>query len=416
MIFDSIALLFLGVAYLFLLFLIAHFSESGLIPTKWIRNPTVYVLSLGVYISAWGVYGIIGFAYETGYNFLAFYLGVSGAFLLAPVLLSPILRLAKNHQLSSLADLFAFRYRSQFVGSLTTVFMLLALLPLLALQIRAVSDTATILTQQHNEYVVGIIFCVGITAFTLLFGAKPLTTQYKHDGLVVTIAVESLVKLVMMLSIAGYALFFIFGGNDGLENWLSYNKDALELLYIPLKENGIWHSLILAFLFSAVVMPYMYHMVFTENFQPRSLLTASWGLPFYLWLMALCVPIILWAGIKLELGVNPEYFTIAVAQYSQSSFLSLLVFIGGISAASGTIVVTLLSLSSMALNHLVLPIAQPSPDYNLYHWLVWVRRLLIVCIMGFSYGFYVLFTYQHTMTEMAILTFVGTLQFAPGLS
>ena len=389
MIFDSIALLFLGVAYLFLLFLIAHFSESGLIPTKWIRNPTVYVLSLGVYISAWGVYGIIGFAYETG--------------------------LAKNHQLGSLADLFAFRYRSQFVGSLTTVFMLLALLPLLALQIRAVSDTATILTQQHNEYVVGIIFCVGITAFTLLFGAKPLTTQYKHDGLVVTIAVESLVKLVMMLSIAGYALFFIFGGNDGLENWLSYNKDALELLYIPLKENGIWHSLILAFLFSAVVMPYMYHMVFTENFQPRSLLTASWGLPFYLWLMALCVPIILWAGIKLELGVNPEYFTIAVAQYSQSSFLSLLVFIGGISAASGTIVVTLLSLSSMALNHLVLPIAQPSPDYNLYHWLVWVRRLLIVCIMGFSYGFYVLFTYQHTMTEMAILTFVGTLQFAPGL-
>jgi Na+/proline symporter len=64
-------------------------------------------------------------------------------------------------------------------------------------------------------------------------------------------------------------------------------------------------------------MPYMYHMVFTENFQPRSLLTASWGFPFYLWLMALCVPIILWAGIKLELGVNPEYFTIAIAQSSK---------------------------------------------------------------------------------------------------
>jgi hypothetical protein len=55
--------------------------------------------------------------------------------------------------------------------------------------------------------------------------------------------------------------------------------------------------------------------------------------------------------------------------------------------------VTLLSLSSMVLNHLVLPIAQPSPDYNLYHWLVWVRRLLIVCIMGCSYAFYGLFTF-----------------------
>ena len=415
MIFNSIELLSLGLAYLIFLFLIAHISEAGLIPTKWIRNPTVYVLSLGVYISAWGVYGVVGFAYETGYNFLAFYLGVSGAFLLAPVLLSPILRLTKNHQLSSLADLFAFRYRSQLVGSLTTIFMLLALLPLLALQIRAVSDTANILTQQNNHYIVAVIFCFAITLFTLLFGAKPLTPQYKHDGLVVTIAVESIVKLIMMLSVAGYALFYIFNGTTGLETWLSHNKDALELLYIPLKENGIWHSLILAFLFSAVVMPYMYHMVFTENFQPRSLLTASWGFPLYLWLMALCVPIILWAGIKLELGVNPEYFTIAIAQASQSSLLSLLVFIGGISAASGTIVVTLLSLSSMVLNHLVLPIAQPSPDYNLYHWLVWVRRLLIVCIMGFSYAFYGLFTFEHTMTEMAILTFVGTLQFAPGL-
>ena len=76
MIFDPIELLSLGIGYLFLLFLVAHLSESGLIPTKWIRNPTVYVLSLGVYISAWGVYGIVGFAYETGYNFLAFYLGV----------------------------------------------------------------------------------------------------------------------------------------------------------------------------------------------------------------------------------------------------------------------------------------------------------------------------------------------------
>ena len=274
MIFNSIELLSLGLAYLIFLFLIAHISEAGLIPTKWIRNPTVYVLSLGVYISAWGVYGVVGFAYETGYNFLAFYLGVSGAFLLAPVLLSPILRLTKNHQLSSLADLFAFRYRSQLVGSLTTIFMLLALLPLLALQIRAVSDTANILTQQNNHYIVAVIFCFAITLFTLLFGAKPLTPQYKHDGLVVTIAVESIVKLIMMLSVAGYALFYIFNGTTGLETWLSHNKDALELLYIPLKENGIWHSLILAFLFSAVVMPYMYHMVFTENFQVNGIMCA----------------------------------------------------------------------------------------------------------------------------------------------
>lgn len=415
MTFDPILLLGLGLAYLLLLFLAAHFSENGLIPARWIRSPIVYVLSLGVYVSAWGIYAIVGFAYETGYNFLAFYLGVSGAFLLAPVLLSPILRLAKNHQLGSLADLFAYRYRSQFAGSLTTLAMLFGLLPLLALQIRTVADSAEILTGGTHHALIAILFCVIITLFTLLFGARPLTPQYKHEGLVVAIALESVIKLVMMLSMAGYALFFVFGGNDGLNSWLTEHSDALDLLYVPLKESGIWHSMILAFLFSAVVMPYMYHMTFTENFQPRALLTASWGLPLYLFLMALAIPIILWSGLKLALNTSPEYFALGVALASHTTWLPLLVFVGGVAAASGTIVVTSLALSSMVLNHLVLPLTQPTPEYNLYRWLVWVRRALIVCITLLAYGFYRGFTRDHSLTEMAMLTFIATLQFAPGL-
>ncbi|HEX5359551.1 MAG TPA: ATP-binding protein [Fluviicoccus sp.] len=415
MIFEPSMLLSLGLGYLLILFLAAHFSETGIIPTRWIRNPVVYVLSLGVYVSAWGIYGIVGFAYETGYNFLAFYLGVSGAFLLAPVLLSPILRLAKNHQLGSLADLFAYRYRSQAAGSLTTLAMLLGMLPLLALQIRTVADSAEILTQGLHHQYIAITFCIIITLFTLLFGAKPLTTQYKHDGLVVAIALESVIKLVTMLVLAGYALFFVFGGHDGLDKWLTQHPDALELLYVPLRENGIWHSMILAFLFSAVVMPYMYHMTFTENFQPRSMLTASWGLPFYLFLIALAVPIILWSGIKLSLVTTPEYFSLGVAMASEKPWLPLLVFIGGVAAASGTIMVTSLALSSMVLNHMVLPFTQPAPEYNLYRWLIWVRRGLIILITALAYSFYRLFTRDHSLTEMAMLTFIATLQFAPGL-
>ena len=99
MTFSPFELLALGVGYLSILFLVAYLSESGLVPVRWIRHPVVYVLSLGVYVSAWGIYAVVGFAQQSGYNFLAFYLGVSGAFLLAPVLLAPILRLAKTHQL-----------------------------------------------------------------------------------------------------------------------------------------------------------------------------------------------------------------------------------------------------------------------------------------------------------------------------
>lgn len=414
MIFSPGELLALGVGYLFLLFLVAYVSESGLVPVRWVRHPLVYVLSLGVYVSAWGIYAVVGFAHQSGYNFLAFYLGISGAFLLAPVLLAPILRLVKTYQLGSLADLFAYRYRSQLAGSLTTLAMVVGMMPLLAMQIRAVADSAQILTPDIRQQWLALVFCIVITAFTVLFGARHLSPREKHEGLVVAIAAESLIKLVAMLAVGWFAYDQVLGGRDGLDAWLTANPQALDMLYAPLK-GGFWHSLILAFLFSAVVMPYMYQMTFTENFSPRALLAASWGLPLYLIAMALAVPLLAWAGMHLGSDIAPEYFTLGVALLANSPWLPLLVFIGGLAAASGIIIVSTLALASMVLNHLLLPLYQPSPEQNIYRWLLWVRRLLIAGLIAVAYLFYVLLDERRTLTEMAMLTFVATLQFAPGL-
>src|SRR3990167_3852652 len=124
MTFDLWILFLAGVAYLLILFLIAYAAERGWIPSAVARHPLTYVLSLGVYATSWSYYGSVGFALGQGYNFLTIYLGVTLAFLLAPLLLMPILRLVREYQLTSLADLFAFRYRSQFAGILVTLFML----------------------------------------------------------------------------------------------------------------------------------------------------------------------------------------------------------------------------------------------------------------------------------------------------
>jgi PAS domain S-box-containing protein len=414
MTFSPGELLTLGVGYLFLLFIVAYLSESGLVPVRWVRHPAVYVLSLGVYVSAWGIYAVVGFAHQSGYNFLAFYLGISGAFLLAPVLLAPVLRLAKTYQLGSLADLFAYRYRSQTVGSLTTLAMIAGMMPLLALQIRAVADSAQILTPGIRHQWLALVFCGVITAFTVLFGARHLSPREKHEGLVVAIALESVIKLIAMGAVAWFAWHGVFNGREGLNDWLTTNPQALHMLYDPLR-GGFWHILILSFLFSAVLMPYMYQMTFTENFNPRSLVTASWGLPLYLIGMSLAVPILLWAGMKLGVNLHPEYFTLGVALASGTTWLPLLIFVGGLAAASGVIIVSTLAMASMALNHLVLPVYQPRPDQNIYHWILWMRRLLIVSLIAAAYVFYVLLDEHHSMTEMAMLTFVATLQFAPGL-
>ena len=131
------ALFAVAVAYLLLLFGVAYATERGLVPVRLVRHPLTYSLSLGVYATSWTYSGSVGFARSQGYAFLTIYLGVTLACLLVPVLWEPVLRLCREHQLTSLADLFAFRFQSQGAGVLVTVFMLAGNRPYLSLQIHA---------------------------------------------------------------------------------------------------------------------------------------------------------------------------------------------------------------------------------------------------------------------------------------
>lgn len=411
--FDLSQLILISATYLLLLFGVAWISEKGLIPRWIIRHPLTYTLSLGVYASAWAFYGTVGLAYQYGFGFLASYLGITGAFLLAPVLLYPILRITRTYQLSSLADLFAFRFRSSWAGALTTLFMLIGVLPLLALQIQAVADSIGILTREplQNRFALG--FCALITLFTILFGARHIATREKHEGLVFAIAFESVVKLLALGGIGLYALYGVFGGPGELELWLLQNQASLTALHTPLQE-GPWRTLLLVFFASAIVMPHMYHMTFTENLNPRAIVSASWGLPLFLLLMSLSVPLILWAGLKLGATTNPEYFTLGLGIAVNSPALALIAYVGGLSASSGLIIVTTLALSGMALNHLVLPLYQPPAEGNIYRWLKWTRRALIIAIIMAAYGFYLLLGAEQDLANLGIVAFVATLQFLPG--
>ena len=413
--FELSLLILLSVAYLVILFSVAWATERGLLPSAVVRHPAIYTLSIGVYASAWAFYGTVGLAYQYGYGFLTYYLGVCGAFLLAPVLLNPILRITRTYQLSSLADLFAFRFRSTWAGTLTTVFMLLSMLPLLALQIQAVTDSVQILTHDPRQRPVALGFCLLIVLFAILFGARHISAREKHEGLVIAIAFESLVKLLCLSAVGLYALFVVFEGPSGLELWLSHNQEALKTLHSPLQE-GPWRTLLLVFFAAAIVMPHMYHMAFTENLNPRALSSASWGLPLFLLLMSLAIPPILWAGLYLRVPTSAEYYTLGLGVAAGADWLTLVAFIGGISAASGLIIVVTLALSGMVLNHLVLPVYQPSADnnINIYRWLLWTRRSLIAAIIMASYGFYHLLDSDQPLTNLGITSFVATVQFLPG--
>ena len=412
--FSLSQLILISATYLLTLFGVAWATERGWVPSRVVRHPITYILSLGVYTSAWAFFGSVGLAYQYGYGFVAIYLGLSGAFLLAPVLLYPILRLTRTHQLSSLADLMAFRFRSSWVGAITTIGMLLAALPLLALQIQSVTDTISIITGQPIQEYIALAFCILITLFSILFGARHIVTREKHEGLVFAIAFESLVKLLALLTIGAYALFVVFDGPSGLDIWLSQHPNVLENLRRPLEE-GPWRTLLLLFFASAIAMPHMYHMVFTENLNRRAMVTASWGVPLFMLLMSLPILPILWAGFKLNAPTSPEYFTLGLGLAVESERLTLLAFLGGLSAASGVVIVLTLAMSGMVMNHIVLPLYQPPANGNIYRWLKWARRALIFAIVLAGYSFYVLLRSEQDLSNLGLVAFFAALQFLPGV-
>ncbi len=400
--------------YLLILFLIAHVTDSGLLPERWTNNPLVYVLSLGVYATSWSFYGSVGFAQREGYQFLTIYIGVTLAFLASPLLLRPILRLTRDYQLTSLADLFAFRYRSQLAGVLVTLFMLVGALPYIALQIRAVTSSIRVLTQEVPPQTLALGFCAMLILFAIMFGARHTSAREKHKGLVLAIAFESLVKLAALLMVGLFALFGVFSGPSGLADWLAAHPEATRALYQPMRE-GPWLTLIFLSFCAAFLLPRQFHMTFTENMSMRSLETASWGFPLFLLLLNLAIPPILWAGVEQGLTIDADYFVLGITLTGAPQWLPIIAFIGGVSAASAMVIVTTLALSSMCLNHLLLPASYPDPQVDLYRWLLWGRRLLIAVIIMAGFGFHVLLQHNEGLVQLGLISFVAVAQFLPGM-
>ncbi|WP_428240174.1 sensor histidine kinase [Gynuella sp.] len=411
----SLSLLFaIGFGYLLLLFLLAYVVEKEWIAREWARHPLVYVLSIGVYCSAWAYFGTTGLAYEYGYGFLTYYMGLSAAFLLYPFLLKPFLKITKNHSLGSLADVFAFRYRSRWAGTATTICMLLAILPLLALQIQAITDATVILAPDTNAAPVGLAFCAMMIAFTTLYGARQIHPRERHRSLIFAIAFESFFKLLMFVGLGIVAVFYVFETPEKLEQWLNGPGFILRnrLNTMPIQT---WMLMSLLFIFAPLTMPHLFQALFRENRNPAHLRYATWAVPIYLFLMALPVLPIMWAGMYLGQPTNPEFYSLALGLGLESPLITILAYLGGVSAASGLLIVATLAMASMTLNHVILPIHTPKGDEDIYHWLLWTRRGLIVTIILAAYLVYMLLGQIHNLSSLGIASFVGVLQFLPGI-
>jgi Na+/proline symporter/signal transduction histidine kinase len=415
--FELWQLFLVGVFYLGLLFLVATATDRRWIPAGIARHPLTYTLSIGVYATSWSFYGSVGFAAQEGYNFLTIYLGTTLAFIASPILLRPILKLTESYRLASLADLFAFRYHSQFAGVMVTLFILTGTLPYMSLQIQAVTSTLQIMTDGERPLLIAFGFCITIALFSMLFGARHISLREKHEGLVVAIAFESLIKLLALCSVGLFAVFGIFGGMDELNKYLILNPEAKTALFQPIQE-GPWATLMMLSFAAAFLLPRQFHMLFVENMDQKNLAIASWAFPLFLLLLNLSIPPILWAGQFLNLKIPADLYVLGITLESGSTILPVLTFIGGLSAASAMIIVTTLALSTMCMNYLVLPAgfsSRFSHGASMYQWLLWGRRAVIILIIASGYGFYLVQQRNQGLAGLGLISFVAVAQCLPGI-
>lgn len=410
------------VVYLLTIFGIAWITERGWVPKAITHHPLTYILSLGIFASAWAFYGVIDLAYQFGYGALAYYLGAGALFLFAPVALAPLTELARRYQLHSLADLLVFRYHSHGAGALTTLCMLLGILPLMALQIQAIADTMYILTVSRDpalpmvgtgftfKDLMALGYCALLALFTVLFGSN----REQHRGLITAMAFESLIKVFALCAIGLLAVYGVFDGFQGLDQWLLQHPENLALLHSPMQGGGA-HTLLLVFVATAVTMPHIFHMGVAENPMVRNTYTVTWAFPLFLLFMALPIFPILWAGFELAVPLPAQYFTLGVPIMADSPSLTVLAFVGGLSAATGATVVIALALSTMVMNHWVLPALRLRTRHDIYQQLIWLRRLLIGAILFGGYFFYWLLDNRQSLTNLALLAFIETLQLLPGM-
>ncbi len=410
--------------YLLALFVLASITEKRLLPTKLLNHPLMHVLSMGTFITAWAFFGMLDLIAQYGYSALTYYIGVGAVFVLSPLLLAPLLRLCRLHQLHTLADILTFRFFSNATGMITSLGLTLAMIPFLALQIKSVADTVIILRLYTdwqgsfeeevlihiNDSLLPIAYCIVVAAFTMLFG----TTRQSRQGMVPVMAFDTLLKLSALLGIGGLALFGVFEGNEGLNLWLKNNPQIMQAMNNPTYD-ATANILLLVCFGVTLGMPQLYQIASASLPIERSLHTLSWGTLILLLLAALPTLPILWAGLKLGVPLPPEYLPLGLPIFVDNHLLTILAFLGGLAAATSAIVLFTLSLATMLLNHWLTPFIRLDNTPNLYLWLADLRRLLIAGIIVSSYLFYHWAPEDISLSKLGLTAFVGVCQLLPAI-
>ncbi|SET69642.1 ATP-binding protein [Paracoccus homiensis] len=395
---------------------------------RWLDHPLVYTLSLSVYCSAWTFYGAVGYASRSGLEFATIYIGPTLVFAGAWWGLRRLVRIARMHHVTSIADLISARFgKSNALAALITLIAVIAATPYVALQLQSVrlsfelfalqSPGATPVTSETALWV-----AAGLALFTILFGTRNLAADERHHGVVTAIALEAVVKLVAFVALG---VFVVWGLADGPADIVARIAAASQ---DPARDGWVlrpdrWTALNIVSAAAILTLPRMFQVLVVEAADEERLHVAGWAFPAYLFAMSLFVlPIAVMGAELLPASANPDLYVLTLPQAMGQDLLALLVFLGGFSAATSMVVVCTIALSTMISNHWLTPLrlwlrrpASGEETDDLRGFVLNSRRLAILAVMGAGWLYHQASGGSEALAAMGLVAFTGMAQVLPAM-
>ena len=422
---DTWVILLISVAYVGLLFAIAYYGDNQTKQSQ-LSKPVIYSLSIAVYCTSWTFYGSVSRASQ-GWDFLSIYLGPILLFVFGWGLLYKIILIAKQENITTIADFIASRYgKSRSLAVLITTMATLGILPYIALQLKAVSHSFNTMVGPTQPIAgfddTALAVAIFMAIFAILFGTRHIDASEHHEGMVLAIAFESVVKIVAFVAVGVYVTFWVFDGIDGLNAYLHTSGMLDKFVGTESIKISFFTETLLAML-AILCLPRQFQVGVVENTHPNDIHTARWLFPLYLLIFCVFMLPIAAAGNMLFEGTNvpSDIFVLMVPLDSNAMTLATLAYIGGLSAATGMVIVATISISTMISNDIIMPLVfrflplSESQDKNIGQVLLRVRRVTIIAILLAAYGYFSIIGNTNTLVSLGLIAFVAVAQFAPSL-
>jgi len=434
---EQKTILFFSFGYIGLLFGIAYFGDiRAQAGHSIISNPYIYALSLAVFCTAWTFYGSVGRAASSGVGFLPTYIGPTLVMALGWTVLRKIIRISKVNRITSIADFIASRYgKSATLAGVVTIIAVLGIVPYISVQIKAISTTFVLINQyptivmpadfadipvlKDTAFYVALLLAV----FAVLFGTRHMEATERHEGLVAAIAFESIVKLIAFLAVGIFVTYGIYNGFGDLFSRAKAVPEISKLFISDVKAGTYinWFAYLLLSMLAVMFLPRQFQVIVVENVNEEHLNKAIWLFPLYLLAINIFVlPVALGGMLHFADGsVDADTFLLTLPMAEHIEWLVLLVFIGGLSAATGMVIVETIALSTMICNDLVMPVLLRLPNLRLAQrsdlstLLLAIRRGSIVLVLLLGYAYYHFVVEFYALVSIGMISFTAVAQFGP---